>query len=98
VSRRMDLPVLFLVWNNATWGAVKRATQMVYPEGWAVKTGEFPFSDLGPSVDYEMICQAAGGHAERVEDPAGLPAALDRAFAAVAGGRQALLNLIGPTP
>lgn len=99
VSRRMDLPVLFLVWNNETWGAVKRATQMVYPEGWAVKTGEFPFSDLGPSIDYEMICQAAGGHAERVEDPEELPAALDRARKAVEDdGRQALLNLIGPKP
>jgi acetolactate synthase-1/2/3 large subunit len=99
VSRRMDLPVLYLVWNNATWGAVKRATRMVYPEGYAVKTGEFPFSDLGPSIDYELICQAAGGHAERVEDPAELPAALDRALKAVKEeGRQALLNLIGPKP
>ena len=99
VSRQMNLPVIYLVWNNETWGAVKRATKMVYPEGWAVKTGEFPFSDLGPSVDYEMICQAAGGHAERVEGPEEFPAALDRARKAVEqDGRQALLNLIGPKP
>lgn len=98
VSRKMDLPVLYLVWNNSTWGAVKRATRMVYPEGWAVKTDEFPFSDLGPSIDYEMICQAAGGHAERVDDPAELPGALERAMKAVDDGRQALLNLVAPKP
>jgi len=99
VSRRMNLPVLYLVWNNETWGAVKRATKMVYPEGWAVKTDEFPFSDLGPSIDYELICQAAGGHAERVEDPEELPAALDRARKAVEqDGRQALLNLVSAKP
>lgn len=99
VSRKMDLPVLYLVWNNSTWGAVKRATHMVYPEGWAVKTDEFPFSDLSPSIDYEMICQAAGGHAERVEEPAELPGALERALKAVEQeGRQALLNLVAPKP
>ncbi len=99
VSRKMNLPVLYLVWNNSTWGAVKRSTQMVYPEGWAVKADEFPFSDLSPSIDFEMICQAAGGHAERVEDPAGLPSALERALKAVQQeGRQALLNLVAPKP
>lgn len=99
VSRKMELPVLYLVWNNSTWGAVKGATKMVYPEGWAVKNDEFPFTDLGPSIDYEMICQAAGGHAERVDDPTELPAALDRALKVVEEeGRQALLNLVAPKP
>ena len=81
VARKMDLPVLFLVWNNAKWGAVEGATRMVYPHGWAVRTGSFPFSDLSPSLDYELLCQAAGGHGERVEDPAELPAALEREVA-----------------
>lgn len=94
VARKMDLPVLFLVWNNAKWGAVEGATRMVYPHGWAVRTGSFPFSDLSPSLDYELLCQAAGGHGERVEDPAELPAALERGLKAVREGRQALLNLV----
>lgn len=94
VARKMDLPVLFLVWNNAKWGAVEGATRMVYPDGWAVRTGSFPFSDLTPSLDHELLCQAAGGYGERVEDPAELPAALERGLKAVREGRQALLNLV----
>lgn len=94
VSRRFDLPVLYLVWNNAKWGAVEGAARLVYPDGWAARAGAFSFSDLRPSLDYELVCQAAGGMGERVEDPADLPSALERGLKAVAEGRQALLNLV----
>ena len=33
------------------------------PEGWAVRTGSMPLSDLDPAPDYEMICRACGGWA-----------------------------------
>ena len=95
VSRRMDLPVLYIVWNNARWNAVASATRGVYPDGWSVKTNLFPFSDLSPSLDFELICQAAGGYGERVEDPAEVSGALERALRAVQKeGRQALLNIV----
>jgi len=97
-ARRYDLPVLYLVWNNAKWRAVEGATRMVYPDGWAARSGSFAFSDLRPPVDYEVVCQAAGGMGERVEDPAELPGAIERALKAVADGRQALLNLIAHDP
>ncbi|MBV1906398.1 MAG: thiamine pyrophosphate-requiring protein [Pseudomonadales bacterium] len=94
LSRRYNLPVLYIIWNNAKWGAVEGSTRMVYPEGWAATNDSFSFSDLGPCIDYELLCQAAGGYGERVEDPADLPAALERALKAVSEGRQALLNLV----
>ena len=94
ISRRYDLPVLTLVWNNAKWGAVERATRMVYPDGHAAREDSFSFSELQPALDYEAICTAAGGLGERVDDPADLPAAIERGLKAVADGRQALLNLI----
>ncbi len=94
VSRRYDLPVLYLVWNNAKWGAVEGATRMVYPDGHAARHNSFAFSDLQPSLDYELVCQSAGGVGERVDDPADLPNALERGLKAVAEGRQALLNLV----
>jgi acetolactate synthase-1/2/3 large subunit len=44
---------------------------------------------------FEQICIAAGGYGERVEDPAKLPDALQRATAVVTREkRQALLNVI----
>jgi len=56
-------------------------------------------SDLEPAPDYELVCQASGGHAERVEDPAALPAALERALRVVREEkRQALLNVICKKP
>ncbi len=96
VSRKMNLPVLFVVWNNARWNAVKSATVGVYPEGHAVNTNSFPFTDLGPSIEYHKICEAAGGYGELVEDPAQVKAAFERALHAVrVEGRQALLNIVG---
>ena len=96
VSRKYNLPVLFIVWNNAEWAAVSSATRSVYPDGWATRSNSFAFSDLSPTLDMEVYCQSAGGYGERVEDPAEMPAALERALYAVkVEQRQALLNVIG---
>ena len=99
VSRAHGLPVLSVVFNNRAWNAVKRAVHSLAPEGWTAKTGSMPLSDLEPAPDYEMVCQASGGYGERVEDPADLPAALQRALRAVREEkRQALLNVICKKP
>ncbi len=89
------LPVLFVVVNNAMWGAVRRATLGMYPKGEASRSNRPPFIDLDELPAFEEVCAAAGGHGERVEDPAELPAALERALHAVnVEKRQALLNVI----
>ncbi|MBV8888626.1 MAG: thiamine pyrophosphate-requiring protein [Alphaproteobacteria bacterium] len=89
------LPVLFVVVNNAMWGAVRRATLGVYPQGEAARSNKPPFIDLDDLPAFEQVCAASGGHGERVEDPAELPAALRRALHAVTvEGRQALVNVI----
>jgi acetolactate synthase-1/2/3 large subunit len=89
------LPVLFVVVNNAMWGAVRRATLGMYPQGEAARSNRPPFIDLDDLPAFEQVCAAAGGYGERVEDPAELPAALARALHAVnVEKRQALLNVI----
>jgi len=89
------LPVLFVVVNNAMWGAVRRATLGMYPQGDASRSNRPPFIDLDELPAFEQVCAAAGGYGERVEDPAELPAALQRALHAVnVEKRQALLNVI----
>jgi acetolactate synthase-1/2/3 large subunit len=89
------LPVLFVVVNNAMWGAVRRATLGMYPQGDAARSNRPPFIDLDDLPAFEQVCAAAGGYGERVEDPAELPAAFQRAFHAVnVEKRQALLNVI----
>jgi acetolactate synthase-1/2/3 large subunit len=89
------LPVLFVVVNNAMWGAVRRATLGMYPKGEAARSNRPPFIDLDELPAFEQVCAASGGYGERVEDPAELPAALQRALHAVnVEKRQALLNVI----
>jgi acetolactate synthase I/II/III large subunit len=90
-----NLPVLFVIMNNSMWGAVRRATSAMYPQGEAMRSNKPPLIDLDELPAFEQVCAAAGGYGERVEDPAGLPAALERALHAVTiDKRQALLNVI----
>src|SRR5882762_5314340 len=89
------LPVLFVVVNNAMWGAVRRATLGMYPKGEAARSNRPPFIDLDELPAFEQVCAAAGGYGERVDDPAALPGAFERALHAVTvEKRQALLNVI----
>jgi acetolactate synthase-1/2/3 large subunit len=99
VSRAYNLPVLFVVFNNRTWNAVKRAVQTYARDGWAVRTDSMPLTALEPSPDYEMICRASGGHGEKVEDPAALGDALRRGLRIVTEEkRQVVLNVICKKP
>jgi acetolactate synthase-1/2/3 large subunit len=94
-SAAHDLPVLFVVMNNSMWGAVRRATAGMYPEGEAMRSNNPPLMDLDRLPAFDQVCAAAGGYGERVEDPAALPGALDRALRAVTiEKRQALLDVI----
>ena len=98
VSRAYDAPVLWIVFNNRVWNAVKRSVLSHAPDGWAKRTG-MPLTELDPPPDYELICQASGGHAEKVEDPTKLPAALARGIDMVRRERrQVLLNVMCKKP
>jgi len=99
VARAYDLPVLFVVFNNRAWNAVKRAVRSFAGDGWAARAGSMVLSDLDPAPDYDLICRASGGHGERVDDPSKLPDALSRALRVVREEkRQALLNVICKKP
>jgi acetolactate synthase-1/2/3 large subunit len=94
-SQLHKLPTLTVIFNNAGWEAVERATRSVHPDGWAARTATFPLTALGPAPHYEEIVRGFGGHGERVEDPAALPGALQRALRVVRDeGRQAVLNVV----
>jgi acetolactate synthase-1/2/3 large subunit len=94
VARAQRLPMLTVIFNNAQWEAVKSSTLGLYPEGWARSTDTFPLTALEPTPRYEEIVRAFDGHGERVDRSADVPAALERALAAVRDGRQAVVNVI----
>ncbi|HEX2942803.1 MAG TPA: thiamine pyrophosphate-requiring protein [Rhodopila sp.] len=96
-AQMQSLPVLTVIYNNATYGAVRRATLDMYARGAAAEADGRYLADL-PAPAFEKIVAAHDGHGERVERPADLPAALQRAAAAVRAGRQALVNVVCAMP
>ena len=97
VSAVHQLPILTIVFNNSRYGAVRKATLSMFKDGVAGESDGRELADLSPAPPYDEIAHAQGAYAERVEKPADLPAAIQRAREAVVEGRkQALLNVITP--
>jgi acetolactate synthase-1/2/3 large subunit len=93
VSRAAKLPTLTILCNNGRWQAVESATRVVYPDGAAAHAEEMPLVELQPSPEFTKVAEASDAWAKRVDDPAELPRAIEAALSAVAGGRQALLDV-----
>lgn len=94
VARTQGLATTTVVMNNQRWNAVHLSTLAMYPQGRASKVDLMPLVDLGPAPDYEKLIEACGGMGERVEDPAQLQGALQRALEANERGIPVLLNVI----
>ena len=92
-AQMQNLPVLTIIYNNALYGAVRSATLDMYAKGTAAESDGRLLADL-PAPSFEKIVAAHDGHGERVDRPADLPAALQRAAAAVRNGQQALVNVV----
>jgi acetolactate synthase-1/2/3 large subunit len=93
VARAANLPVLTILCNNGRWQAVDSAARAVYPDGLAAQADVMPLVELQPSPEFTKVAEASDAWAKRVDDPAELPRAIDAALTAVAGGRQALLDV-----
>jgi acetolactate synthase-1/2/3 large subunit len=72
VANAYGLATLTIITNNRMWGAVRRATLSIYPDGEAARANQAPLTYLEPTPDYEKVVTASGGHGMRVEDPAEL--------------------------
>ena len=98
-AQKYQIPFLTVIYNNQAWNATLSTVRELYPDGIAHQSGNFPGTDLTPSPQFELTAQACGAHAERVDDPEELPAALARGLKAVKeDGRQALVNVICRNP
>ena len=95
VCEALALPILTIIVNNAMWGAVRRATLSMYPNGAASRSNDAPLTHLKPSPRFEHVVEASGGFSESVQNAADLPAALRRGLHAVdVEKRQSVLNVI----
>jgi acetolactate synthase I/II/III large subunit len=92
-ARDYDLPLLIVIFTNRQYLSMKMNHLRFYPEGAAVQTGDFRGVDLSTQPDLADLAKPFGMHAESVEEPAELSAAVERAFTAVASGTTAVLNV-----
>ena len=93
IAEALELPLLTCVFNNGIWNAVRRAALNMYPDGDASKANIMPLTSLRPSPDFAAIARASRAHGEQVLEGQDLPAALERAKAAMKAGQPALLDI-----
>ena len=93
VARESGLPILIVVFNNASYAAMKSLHLSFNPDGDAAKSGIFHGVDI-PGPNYAELVAPFGGHGERVADPQRLRGAITDALAAVGEGRVALLDVV----
>lgn len=91
VARQYGLAIFTVVLDNSGWSAVKESTLRMYPEGAAKAADEFG-ARLAPEADFAKICEATGGHGERLSEPDAAPDAIRRCLEAVRAGRPAVLH------
>ena len=91
VAQEYRLPIFTIVLDNGGWQAVKEAVLRVYPNGAAASANQFLARLGGERRDFAQVAAAFGAHAETVEDPGQLRAAIARCLQAVDAGQAAVL-------
>ncbi len=95
VSRARNLPIMTVVYNNQTWLASRGPVEKMFPEGSAVRTDNFPGTDLSPSPDFEYVARSSGAFARKVTDPADVLPSLQESFEHLhEKGEQVFLNVV----
>jgi acetolactate synthase-1/2/3 large subunit len=95
VAAEQQLPILWIVFNNQRWQAVRGATLGLNPDGYAANSERAPLTYFSVEQHYEKLVEVSGGYGERVTESDRLLPALERAMKAVTvNKRQALLNVV----
>lgn len=95
VSAEQDLPILWVVFNNQRWQAVRGSTLGLNPDGYAAKSNNAPLTYFNVEQRYDKVVEVSGGYGEQVTEAGQMMPALERAMKAVmVEKRQALLNVV----
>jgi acetolactate synthase-1/2/3 large subunit len=92
-AQQYGTPLLIVVCDNHGYQSQTWNVHKYFADGAAVRSGQFFGDVLAPSPDYVKLVEAYGGTGERVENVAALEPAIERALAALAEGRSALLDV-----
>lgn len=91
IAEALHLPVLVIVLNNSSWGAVRESVKGLYPDGTAAKNNRMPLTSLAPSPDFCKVAEASRAWARNVADPDELGVAVSEAIDVVRNERRCAL-------
>jgi len=97
-AHRAGAPFVTVILDNRSYHASKLPVARLYPEGAAVRHGDFPETRLEPALDYVGLARACGGEGEVVSRPAEMGPAVERALACTASGKCVVLDVLLPVP
>ena len=92
-SKRENLPLLVVVYNNNGYRGMRNNQLSYYPEGAGARHQIFYGETIGGPA-YEQLATPFDGVGIRVEDPARLKSALAEGYAAVQAGKTAIVNVV----
>ena len=75
------LPILFVIWANREYRVLKHNLDIYRLRYDSASNNPYPHMDLeGPIIDFVALAQGHGVHAERIDDPEKIEAAVKKAF------------------
>ncbi|NKN39045.1 thiamine pyrophosphate-requiring protein [Agrobacterium sp. a22-2] len=80
VAEALEIPLLVLVLNNSSWGAVRQSVLGIYPDGFAARSNDMPLVSLAPSPDFCQVAAASRAWTARVQHGRDLHATLAKAI------------------
>jgi acetolactate synthase-1/2/3 large subunit len=86
-------PILIVVCDNRGYTSQTWNVYKYFADGAAVRSGQFFGNVITPTPDYVKLAEAYGGTGERVQNITAIEPAIERALAALAAGRTALLDV-----
>ena len=92
-ARTNNLATLTVIFNNRGYNAMRKDQEGYFPDGVAAKN-DLWLGHPTTAFDYAELAQPFGAFGATVETPAELPGVVESAFAAIAEGRSALLNVM----
>jgi acetolactate synthase-1/2/3 large subunit len=93
LGQEYSLPIFIIILDNGGYQAMQRGYRTLCPQGWAVKHDQFLGVDITPAPDYVKVAQGFDAHAEKLEEPEKIRAALKRGLNQIAGGKTVLLDI-----
>jgi acetolactate synthase I/II/III large subunit len=92
-ARDAGCPIMAVVYNNKGYRAMRENQRSYYPDGAGAKNKIFPGEPV-TGFDYEKMAPLFGGVGFRIDNPGEMKGTLEKAGAALADGKSAIVNVL----